>query len=96
MYFLLRYEVVEDYVTRRAPLRAEHLALARAAAAAGTLRLGGALEPADEALLVFFGDESVATSFALADPYVRSGIVTRWTVRPWNVVVGADLVDSGR
>lgn len=95
MYFILRYELVEDYLTRRAPLRPEHLALARAAVQAGALRLGGALaEPADEALLVFRGDgPEVAEAFARADPYVREGLVRRWTVRRWTVVTGADFSD---
>lgn len=93
MYFLLRYELVEDYLVRRAPLRPEHLALARAAVDRGELRLGGALdEPADEAVLVFRGaDGAGAEAFARADPYVREGLVRRWTVRRWNVVIGADL-----
>lgn len=89
---MLRYELVADYIARRAPLRGEHLALARAAAERGELRLGGALdEPPDAALLVFTGeDPGAAEAFARADPYVREGLVTRWTVRPWRVVVGAD------
>lgn len=96
MYFVLRYELVDDYLTRRAPLRPEHLELARAAAARGELRLGGALaEPADEAILVFRGDDpSVAEAFARADPYVRAGLVKRWTVRPWTVVIGADFAEG--
>lgn len=94
MYFLLRYEVVDDYLTRRAPLRAEHLALARAAVARGELRLGGALdEPTDEAVLVFRGEDATsAEAFARVDPYVREGLVRRWSVRRWNVVIGADLL----
>jgi hypothetical protein len=92
MYVILRYELVDDYLERRAPLRAEHLALAREAVQRGELRLAGALaEPADEALLIFAGaDEGVAEAFARADPYVREGLVRRWTVRRWTVVVGAD------
>jgi uncharacterized protein YciI len=93
MYFVLRYELVGDYLERRPQFRAEHLALAREAVARGELRLGGALaEPADEALLVFAGaDAGVAEAFARADPYVREGLVRRWSVRPWTVVVGADF-----
>jgi uncharacterized protein YciI len=30
----------------------------------------------------------VVERFAEQDPYVRHGLVTRWTVRAWNVVVG--------
>jgi hypothetical protein len=96
MFFVLRYELVDDYVVRRAPLRPEHLALAQAAAERGELRLGGALdEPVDEALLVFEGeDRRVAEAFVAADPYVSAGLVKRWTVRPWRVVVGADAPDA--
>lgn len=90
MHYLLFYDVVPDYVARRAPLRAEHLALAQAAHARGELILGGALaDPVDGAVLVFRGDSpKVAEAFAAADPYVRNGLVTRWRVRTWTTVVG--------
>ena len=90
MHYLLLYDVGPDYVERRAPLRAEHLALAQAAHARGELVLGGALaDPVDGAVLVFRGDSpSAAEAFARADPYVRNGLVTRWRVRAWNTVVG--------
>lgn len=93
MYFALRYELADDYLERRTPLRSEHLELARAAAERGELRLAGAFaEPADEALLVFRGpDPGAAEAFARADPYVREGLVRRWSVRPWTVVLGADF-----
>jgi uncharacterized protein len=90
-YFALLYDVVDDFVTRRQPYRAEHLSLALAAHARGELVLAGAFaEPVDGALLVFHvSDRSVAESFARGDPYVRAGLVKRWTVRPWSVVIGA-------
>jgi uncharacterized protein len=97
MLFALIYELVDDYIERRAPLRAEHLGLARAAAERGELRLGGAFaDPTDTALLVFEGaDAAVAESFAKVDPYVREGLVKAWRVRPWTVVVGADHRPAG-
>lgn len=90
MYFILFYDLVDDYLERRGPLRESHLKLAREAVARGELILGGALaEPADEALLVFKGeDTSVAERFAKADPYIHNGLVKKWTVRKWTVVVG--------
>ena len=90
MYWLLFYEVVDDYIERRAPLRDEHLALARAAHERGELVMAGALaDPPDGAVFVFTGDgPSVASRFAESDPYVRNGIVTSWRVRSWTVVVG--------
>ena len=92
MHYLLFYDVVSDYVERRAAYRAEHLALAKNAVARGDLILGGALgEPVDQSVLLFSGDSpAVAEAFAKADPYVTNGIVTKWCVRPWTTVVGRD------
>ncbi|MDQ3189389.1 MAG: YciI-like protein [Pseudomonadota bacterium] len=92
MHYLLMYDLVPDYVERRALFRTDHLALARAAVARGEAILGGALaEPADQAVLLFSGDSpAAAEAFARADPYVTNGLVTKWRVRPWTTVVGKD------
>lgn len=91
MHFLLCYEVVPDYVTRRAAHREEHLRLARAAAARGELVLGGAFDPPVGTALLFRGaSPAAAEAFAGADPYVRHGLVSSWRVRPWTTVVGAE------
>ena len=91
MHYLLFYDVVDDYVARRAPFRAAHLAMARDAVARGELVLGGAFaNPPDGAVLVFRGDSpAVAEAFAAMDPYVKNGLVNRWYVREWTTVVGA-------
>jgi uncharacterized protein len=91
MYWLLFYDVVDDYVERRAPLREQHLALAAEAHRRGELVLAGALaDPPDGAVLVFRGDDaSVAEDFARRDPYVAAGLVTGWRVRQWTVVIGS-------
>jgi uncharacterized protein YciI len=93
MYYLLFYDVVDDYVARRAALRTEHLALAEAARARGDLVLAGALdEPVDGAVLVFdVDDASTVEAFVDADPYVQHGLVTQWRVRKWSVVAGTAL-----
>jgi uncharacterized protein len=90
VHYLLFYEVVPDYEERRMEFRAAHLAHAKAACARGELLLGGALaDPVDGAVLLFRGDSpAAAEAFALADPYVTNGLVTRWTVRAWTTVVG--------
>ena len=92
MHFLLFYDVVDDYVTRRVPFRAAHLAHARDALARGELVLAGALaNPADGAVLVFKGSSpAVAERFATTDPYVTNGLVTAWKVREWSTVIGQD------
>jgi hypothetical protein len=90
MYFLLFYETVENYVEKRAPFREAHLAYAKAAHDRGELYLGGALsEPADGAVLVFRSDDvTAAENFAKNDPYVLNGLISKWSVRPWTVVIG--------
>ena len=86
---VLEYSLAEDYLERRAALREEHLALARAAHRRGELLLAGALpDPFDRALLVWRAPREVVEAFVEADPYVRHGLVTGWTIRDWNVVVG--------
>ena len=90
MHFLLLYDFVPDYLERRPTHRAEHLRLAWEAQARGELVLAGALaDPVDAAVLLFECDSDAAVrAFAQADPYVKSGLVTRWSVRRWMTVVG--------
>ena len=89
MHLVLEYALADDYLERRAALREEHLALARAASERGELLLAGALpDPYDRALLVWTAPREVVEEFVAADPYVRHGLVTGWTIRDWDVVVG--------
>jgi uncharacterized protein YciI len=95
-YFALFYDLVDDFLSLRSAHRDEHLRLAREAHRRGELLLAGALtEPADRALLVFRAAEpSVVEQFARNDPYVTSGLVTRWEVRSWAVVIGDGAPDA--
>ena len=90
MHYLLFYEVAEDYVSKRASFRNQHLEKAWKASERGELLLGGALaNPVDGAVLLFRGDSpEVAENFAKNDPYVTSGAVKRWYVREWTTVAG--------
>jgi hypothetical protein len=91
VYYLLLYDVVDNFAERRAPFRSDHLAHARAANEAGKLLLAGAFDPTDGAALLFKADDRAAAErFAENDPYVKAGLVKRWTVRKWTVVVGGD------
>ena len=89
-YYALFYEVVDDFIARRGAYRDEHLRLAREARERGELVLAGALaDPADGALIIFQGESpAVADTFARQDPYVKNGLVSKWRVRAWTVVVG--------
>jgi uncharacterized protein len=92
MHYVLLYEVVPDFLERRNSVRGEHLKKAWVASERGELLLAGAVtggELGDSAMLLFQGDSpKVAEDFARADPYVTTGLVTRWRVRQWHTVVG--------
>ena len=89
-YYALLYETVDDYVARRAEFREQHLSVAREYRERGELIFGGAFDdPVDRALIVFHTDDkSQVEAFARKDPYVVGGLVKKWEVRPWKVVVG--------
>jgi len=90
MYYILLYDVIDDYINRRAPYREAHLAVATAARRRGELIMAGAFaDPVDGAALVFKTDDpSMPERFAREDPYVKNGLVKNWRVRAWNVVIG--------
>lgn len=92
MHFALEYDVVANFVERRAPFRDQHLAHVRAARDRGELFMAGAVgEPPQGALLIFrVPDASVVEAFADADPYVVQRLVTARRVRRWHVVVTAE------
>lgn len=89
-HFLLIYEADADYAEKRAPHRAEHLALAKEAAARGELLVAGALtDPIDSSVFLFAGEgPQAAIAFAESDPYVTEGVIRSWRVREWATVVG--------
>jgi uncharacterized protein YciI len=89
MHLVLEYTLADDYLDRREALRDERLELARAAHRRGELLLAGALpDPYDRALLIWTAPREAVERFVEQDPYVARGLVTSWTIRPWNVVIG--------
>lgn len=97
-HFLLLYDACNGYETKRVPFRELHLKHGWAAHGRGELLLAGALaDPIDGAVLLFRGETpEVAERFAKSDPYVINGLVTRWRVREWTTVVGADAINPIR
>jgi uncharacterized protein YciI len=90
-YFALQYQVVDDFANKRTPFRPAHLKEVREAHDRGEIVMAGALADPSEALIIFrSADRSTAENFAKNDPYVKGGLVNRWTVRQWTVVVGQD------
>jgi len=92
-YFALLYDVVDGFADGRMPHRPAHLALVNEAHARGEVVMAGALgSPVEGALIVFRADAAeVPERFARADPYVTAGLVKRWRVVPWTVVVGGQI-----
>ena len=91
MYYLLFYEKVPDYEDRQRPLQAAHRSYVEAAAGRGELLLAGSLaDPTDGSAALLFQVDSptIAEAFARGDPYVSHGVVHRWHVRRWEIVVG--------
>ena len=90
VHWLLLYNLSADYIDRRGPLRAAHLAHVQGAHDRGEILMAGAVsEPFDLAVLVFTVDDTaIVEQFVADDVYVHEGLVTSWSIRPWNVVVG--------
>ena len=94
MHYLLFYEKAPDHVARSVPYQATHLAYVRAAAARRDLvSAGNLLLPDDGTALLLFSVDKLETveAFARGDVYVKEGIVARWRVRQWDVVVGSSV-----
>lgn len=92
-HFVLLYTFGEDYLTRRAPVRDAHLALARASVARDELQLGGALGDEPTGLLVFKAESAQTVErFAAEDPYVTHGVAKSYRIREWVTVVGRDAL----
>ena len=89
-YYALIYHLVDDYMTRRGQYREEHLKLAKELNERGEMILAGAFsDPTDKALLIFHvADKSVIEDFIRKDPYVKNGLIAKWEIRAWTVVIG--------
>lgn len=89
MYYLLFYDLIEDYLEKRTPLRSLHFDHVNQALAKGHFVMGGAFNPTDQACLLFKVDDiSIIEEFAKTDPYVLNGLVAKWTIKEWTVVIG--------
>jgi uncharacterized protein len=85
---ILFYDYVEGIAEKRTPHRDGHLGLLRELHEDGRVKMAGAYsDPLDGAAIVF-SDRQSAEEFAERDPYVLNGLVTRWWVRDWSVVIG--------
>lgn len=89
MYYLLIYDLVDNYLTERAAHRSLHFDHVTAALSRGEFVMGGAFNPVDQAGLLFkVDDRKIVEDFAKTDPYVKAGLVTKWSIKEWMVVIG--------
>lgn len=94
--YVLEYFYVPNILERRAPHRTKHLEYTVPFVESKTLIAGGALVPEKDPItrgqLLFRAVNAQAVEeFAKNDPYVVAGIITKWTVTEWKVVVGDDM-----
>ena len=89
-YFLLTLDYVEGMVEKRGPYREEHLDGAKKAADEGYCVMAGALlEPVDTGVFVFKNTtKEKIEAFVQNDAYYKAGLVPKYSIRPWMVVVG--------
>ncbi len=53
--------------------------------------MGGAFNPVTGTLLVFRAASAAEVEeFVKSDPYVKNGLVKRWEIREWTVVIGGE------
>ena len=96
MYYLLFYEIGDDFVDRRTPFRQEHLRLVRQSHQRGELVMSGPLSDMANAVLLFKADDSsVPERFAREDPYVKEGVAKSWRVLAWNASIPGDRINTG-
>ncbi len=94
-HFLLFLDFEADYLTKREPHRAAHLAHLKKGEADGLVVLAGACADGDPMIGVSFcqaDTKNQVEAFAAQDPYVTGGVAKGFRVREWTTVVGKDSI----
>ena len=88
-YHVLMMDYVPDILEKRGPYRADHLGAAQKKKDEGKMVMAGALaEPVDTGMFVFKDSTpEEIEQYCKEDAYVKNGLVSGWTIRPWVVVV---------
>lgn len=90
--FVILYNFGENFVDRRKPYRQPHLGHISSFEASGKIAAGGALEPsARMGIILFRGTRNEAVKYVESDPYILAGVVERYTISEWSLVVGDAL-----
>lgn len=90
MYYLLFYEKAEGWEERQKAFAAAHRSHLDEVVRRGDLLLAGNLHDPEGAAMLLFraGTREAVEAVAQGDPYVREGVIARWYVREWDVVLG--------
>jgi uncharacterized protein YciI len=87
--YVLEYVYVADILEKRTPYRPDHIALAEKYCNEGTILSGGPFTPPTGALFVFSADgKDAVENFVKSDPYYAAGLITNYSIKEWNVVIG--------
>lgn len=87
--FALKYVYVANMMEKRIPIRPAHLEFTKSFVDRKILIAGGALVPeVEEGLLIFKGTRDQVEDFAKNDPYVKEGLIVKYSVHEWAVAVG--------
>jgi uncharacterized protein len=88
--FILEYVYVADILEKRTPYRPDHIKLAEDYNQEKLIISGGPFNPPTGAVFVFSAEgKETVEEFVAKDPYVAAGLVTSFSIREWNVVIGA-------
>ena len=88
--YILEYHYVDGMLEKRGPVRPKHLEFAQKMVEKKVfISLGACLPKAETGILLLRGDLPDVEKFAKEDPYVTSGLVTKYTIREWAVAVGS-------
>lgn len=89
MYYLLIYQLADDYIHSRAQYRSAHLQHVKDSMSRAEFVMGGAFEGNDKAGLLFKVDNlEIVETFAQTDPYILNQVAKSWYIRPWNIAIG--------
>jgi uncharacterized protein len=81
---------VPDILEKRTPYRPDHIKLAQGLQEKGVIVAGGAFNPPTGAVFIFSAEnKDVVEGFVKKDPYVSAGLVTKYEIKEWTVVIGS-------
>ena len=85
-YFILTYKFKNGISSKRKLIREKHLLFCKQFEENNSLLMGGPLSSSDD--LFIFNNKKLAEKFKHKDPYILNKLVSKASIKPWNVTVG--------